>query len=71
MQITFAGIGTVYGTSRQSAKLFLVVRIGTPPTPHPQASVSPPLVEGEVQTRLREWGLRSPNSYEETDTVVL
>jgi hypothetical protein len=32
--------------SRQSAKLFIVVRIGTPPTPHPQASVSPPLVEG-------------------------
>ncbi len=51
-----------------------VVRIGTPPTPQPQASVfPPPLVQGGRDTLAAygrgEW--RGPNSDEGTDTVVL
>jgi hypothetical protein len=60
-------------SSRQSAIDFSpVVGIGTPPTPHPQASVPPPLwyrVEGH--TRWRERGWESPDSDEGTYTVVL
>ncbi len=57
--------------SRESAKLFSVVGIGTPPPPPPQASVHPhPLVRGVGHTRLRERGWRSPNSDEGTYTVV-
>ncbi len=49
-----------------------VVGIGTPPTPHPQASVPPPLlVPGEGYTRWRERGRESPSSDEGTHTVVL
>ncbi len=50
-----------------------VVGIGTPPTPHPQASVPPPLLwfRGEGHTRWRERGWESPNSDEGTYTVVL
>jgi hypothetical protein len=49
-----------------------VVRIGTPPTPHPQASVPPPPLcfRGEWHTRWRERGSESPNS-DEWYTVVL
>jgi len=49
-----------------------VVGIGTPPTPHPQRSISPrPQVLGEGHTRWRERGWESPNSDEGTYTVVL
>jgi hypothetical protein len=44
--------------SRQSAKLFLHVGIGTPPSPHPQASVHPlPSVLGEGAYLLAREGL--------------
>jgi hypothetical protein len=44
-----------------------VAGIGTPPTPHPQASVLPPLwFRGEGHTRWRERGWESPNSNEWT-----
>ncbi len=46
-----------------------VVGIGTPPTPHPQASVPSPRFWGEGHTRERGW--ESPNSDEGTYTVVL
>ncbi len=49
-----------------------VVGIGTPPTPHPPASVPPPLwFRGERHIRRRERGWKSPNSNEGTYTVVL
>jgi hypothetical protein len=39
--------------------------LGLPPTPHPQASVPPPpCFWGEGNTRWRERGWESPNSYE-------
>jgi hypothetical protein len=52
-----------------------VVRTGTPPLPHPQASVSlPRLVQGGggggTHSLGGEW-VRSPNSGEGTDTVLL
>jgi hypothetical protein len=51
---------------------FPVVGIGTPPTPHPQASVPPPpRFWGEGHTRWREKGWESPSSDEGTYTVVL
>ncbi len=59
--------------SRQSAKLFKVVGIGTPQTPHPQAFLPPPPPPflGERHSRLRESGWENPNSEEGTYTVVL
>jgi hypothetical protein len=53
---------------------FLVVGIGTPVTPHPQASVASPLVpafraEGHTRWREKEW--ESTNSGEGTFSVVL
>jgi hypothetical protein len=47
-----------------------VVGIGTPPTPHPQASVHSPRFWGEGHTRWRERGWESPNSDVGTYTVV-
>ncbi len=46
-----------------------VVGIGTPTTPHPQASVPPLWFWGEGHTRWRERGRESPNSDEGTDIV--
>jgi hypothetical protein len=58
--------------SRQSAKLFSIVGIGTPPTPHSQASMPhPSRFWGEGHNRWRERGWESPNSDEGTYTVVL
>jgi len=48
-----------------------VVGIGTPPTPHPQASVPIPLGSGGRGTLAGESGWESPNSDEGTYTVVL
>ncbi len=48
-----------------------VVGIGTPPTPHPQASVPPPLVPGGGALAGERGGWESPNSDEGTYTVVL
>jgi hypothetical protein len=48
-----------------------VIGIGTPPTPHPQASVPPLLVRGEGHNPYWERGWESPNSDEGTYTVVL
>jgi hypothetical protein len=46
--------------------------MGTPPTPHPQASVPFPLwFRGKGHTRLRERKWESPNSDDGTYTVVL
>ncbi len=59
--------------SRQSTRLFLqVVRIGTLPPPHPQASVPHPLWfrRGGIHS-LGGDGVWGPNSDEWTDTVVL
>jgi hypothetical protein len=50
---------------------FPVVGIGTPPTPHPQASVPLPLVPGGGAHSLAREGWESPNSGKGTDTVVL
>jgi hypothetical protein len=61
--------GRVRAQSKQSASFSPVVRIGTPLTPHPQASV-PPFC-WEVHTRWRDGGCESPNSDEGTYTVVL
>ncbi len=49
-----------------------VVGVGTPPPPHPQASVSPPpLVPGGGAHSLAIERLESPNSDEGTYTVIL
>jgi hypothetical protein len=48
-----------------------VVGIGTPPTPHPQASVPLPPVLGEGGTLAGERGIGSTNSDEGTYTMVL
>ena len=48
-----------------------VVEIGTPPTPHPQASVPPPPSSWGRGTLAGESGWESPNSDEGTYTVVL
>ncbi len=48
-----------------------VVGIGTPPTPHPQASVPPFLDSVGRGTLAGESGWESPNSEEGTYTVVL
>jgi hypothetical protein len=51
---------------------FPVVGIGNLPTPHPQASVPPPLwFRGEGHTRWREREWESLNSDEGTYTVIL
>jgi hypothetical protein len=57
--------------SWQSASFSPVVEIGTPPTPHPQASVPPFPSGGEGHTSWREREWESPNSDEGTYTVVL
>jgi hypothetical protein len=56
----------------QSARLSLQSsELGpTPPPPHPQASVSPPLVPGGGTHSLAGEGVGGPNSDEGTDTVV-
>jgi hypothetical protein len=48
----------------------VVVRIGTPPPPHTQASVAPSFGSGGI-TRLAGEGVGGPNSDEGTDTVLL
>jgi hypothetical protein len=60
-----------YTQSRQITRLFLQSSELGPPRPHPQASVSPPLVSGGTHSLAGEgWG-EGPNSDEGTDTVVL
>ncbi len=61
-----------YPHSRQSVSFSPVVGIGTPPTPHPQARMPPPLwFRGVGHTRWLERGWESLNSDEGTYTVVL
>jgi hypothetical protein len=72
MQYVMKPCTSILTEYRQSARLFPVVGIRTPPTPHPQASAPPPpLVRGNGHTRWRERGWESPNFGEGTDTVVL
>ncbi len=57
--------------SRPSAKLFSpIIGIGSPPSPHPKASVPHPRFWREGHTRWRERGWRSPNSDEGTYSVL-
>jgi hypothetical protein len=70
----FSNVACVLSQSRHhrhSAKLSLIVGIGTPLIPHPQPRMQPPppRFRGEGHTRWRERGWESPNSDERTYTV--
>jgi hypothetical protein len=68
----FFNIYTLYHRVGRVLSFFPVVGIGTPPTPHPQASLPPsPGSGGGAHSLAREGLGESPNSDEGTYTVVL
>jgi hypothetical protein len=73
MQETILKIGRQYRSTlyTEHHSVCPFVGIGTPPTPLPQVSVPSPPPKGGGHTRLRLWGVGSPNSTDWRKSLAL